>query len=421
MTNQSNFYCHSLHFDELGTYQRLEVQGINDMVARESITDLIVLSHGWNNDEIEAGKMYDNLGAKMQDAWENTTQNHTRRFGIVQIYWPSKQYNRSENKKTGVAASSGSTGQAIELFSQLDSLFTSEEEKKTLQEARTRIEDLEYSSSDKMHFLRCIQKLHKDTNIDPFDELLVHFEPEKAGALFNLLEDIEADEFRTEYGVALSTDPIMKKIRHFVNLLTYYGMRERAHLIGTTGLNTVLYQLTQLHKNIKLHLVGHSFGALLVTSSVMGVNDQTKLEVDSLTLLQAAFSHFSFTNQYLNGRDGLFRPVLKLVKGPILISYSDKDSAVRYMYVIASALGGQVGLNVYSEFFGGLGSNGAKGLSDGEFSSEFSLLPWVTKYDFKSKKLYNLKASSLIENHSDICRIEVAGAIVSAIAAKMDS
>ena len=80
----------------------------------------------------------------------------------------------------------------------------------------------------------------------------------------------------------------------------------------------------------RLHLVGHSFGAKLVTSMVLG-----GARPASLTLLLAAFSAFAFAPAVPGfRRPGFYYPVVaeRRVDGPIVVLRSDHDMALGIFY-----------------------------------------------------------------------------------------
>ena len=58
---------------------------------------------------------------------------------------------------------------------------------------------------------------------------------------------------------------IKSGVLNLLNLTTYYEMKERAGVIGSTGVNQVLRSIRAQNPKIKLHLIGHSFGGRLVT------------------------------------------------------------------------------------------------------------------------------------------------------------
>jgi hypothetical protein len=80
----------------------------------------------------------------------------------------------------------------------------------------------------------------------------------------------------------------------------------------------------------RLHLIGHSFGATLVTSMALG-----GVRPASLTLLLAAFSAFAFAPSITGfRRPGFYYPVLaeRRVDGPIVVLRSDHDAALGAFY-----------------------------------------------------------------------------------------
>jgi hypothetical protein len=203
---------------------------------------------------------------------------------------------------------------------------------------------------------------------------------------------------------------------NLLNYTTYYQMKERAGNVGRDGLHAVL-KLVQSQAPLKMHLVGHSFGGRVVTAAAAGADGPRDLTVSTLTLLQAAFSHYGFSDNYDGTQAGFFRRVLtnKAVTGPILISHSVKDSAVGTMYPLASMLARQVGraLGDATDKYGGMGRNGAQKTPE---ASAGPLLSVGGKYKFAPGKIFNLNGDAVIQDHSDISHAEVAYALLQAIA-----
>ena len=169
------------------------------------------------------------------------------------------------------------------------------------------------------------------------------------------------------------------------NLLTYYTMKDRAGIVGRTGAVGTVRALRTCRTPAagpRVHLVGHSFGGRLVTSAANALNGNsgTPAEcVDSMTLLEAAYSHNGLaTNWDGNGTDGAFRSVITQVKvkGPIIISHSSHDFPVGTAYPVASRLRGQAGealIGGPNDIYGGMGANGAQHTP--EITLDFPLAP----------------------------------------------
>jgi hypothetical protein len=170
---------------------------------------------------------------------------------------------------------------------------------------------------------------------------------------------------------------------------------------------------------LRLHLIGHSFGCRLVTAATAGPANAPPLPVDSLTLLQAAFSHFGFAQAYDGTHDGYFRRVVTdpaRVRGPIVITFTAKDKAVGLAYPIASRIARQIAaaMGDANDPYGGLGRNGAQKTPGAE---TVTLGKVGTAYAFAMRGIYNLDSNAVIGGHSDLAHPEVAYAIVSAVAA----
>src|SRR6476646_9882583 len=144
------------------------------------------------------------------------------------------------------------------------------------------------------------------------------------------------------------------KARALMNLTTYYTMKARAGLIGQAS---VAPMLEKMPSTTRLHLIGHSFGARLVTSAANTLPDADR--VRSISLLQGAFSHYSFSGAWSPGKAGFYRAVVSpgRVSGPMVVTHARDDNAVGIAYAMASSLANQVASDVGGpdSLYGGLG------------------------------------------------------------------
>ena len=113
-------------------------------------------------------------------------------------------------------------------------------------------------------------------------------------------------------------------------------MKRRAGQVGERlGRERLAPMFTSLGDRApRLHLIGHSFGAKLVASAVLG-----GLRPASLVLLQAAFSAFAFAEEVPSmKRPGFYHRMLaeRLVTGPIVALRSDHDRALGTLYPAAT-------------------------------------------------------------------------------------
>ncbi len=113
--------------------------------------------------------------------------------------------------------------------------------------------------------------------------------------------------------------------------LSFWVMKRRAGEVGERfGRERLAPLWHSLSRAPRLHLVGHSFGAKLVTSIVLG-----GIKPESLTLLLAAFSAFAFAPEIPSfDRPGFYHRVLaeRRVEGSIVVLRSDHDTALGTFY-----------------------------------------------------------------------------------------
>jgi pimeloyl-ACP methyl ester carboxylesterase len=237
---------------------------------------------------------------------------------------------------------------------------------------------------------------------------LLPAQPDDEGARELLAMD-GADLLGSVEGGAARVGGRIAQIRHtiemLINLSTYHLMKGRAGVVGRTGLARTLDQIQDDFPGIRIHLIGHSFGCRTITAAAAAV----RTPVASMTLLQAAFSHNSFSP------DGGFRSVVTDAKceGPIVITHSVKDEAVGLCYPIASRILRQSASSFggANDRYGALGRNGARHTPE---ASDGDLLPEGASYTFAPGRIYNLQADDIIQAHSDIVKPETAWALLSA-------
>jgi hypothetical protein len=363
-----------------------------------------------------------------------------RRFLILGVLWPSKKWAERSLIAGGAAGLSGSPEDedVIARIDDLKGVFDAGDADDRLEEAKALVPDLEDDPAARDAFVDLVrgvipagaaadtddfaESLLSDPGRRILDALEAPVEPEidedAGGAAGGVGEDFDGDADADEGGAAglFSLSGIKAGAERLLNLTTYYQMKERAGLVGASGLNPCLRKLGE--RGARFHLVGHSFGGRVVTAATMGDPAQPAVKPTTVTLLQAAFSHYGFAKGYRGGdQDGFFRAVVtgQMTGGPILITHSKRDRAVGYAYPLASRLGGQnaSGLGDENDRFGGIGRNGAR---DTPEAQKGALEEVGGTYAFDADKLYNLNADAIIADHSDIRRPEVAYAILTSVA-----
>jgi hypothetical protein len=421
---------------EGSVFDAAEVAALSAMIRDASVTDLLVISHGWNNDMADARTLYQKFLACVRAVLDaKAVQNlGARTLGVFAVLWPSKKFADDELIPSGAAAagSAVSMGFVQDQFGRFDAALASPDKAATLQHARALIPALQNSPKAQEEFANAIRSVLSDSSKSPDDASSDFFAANGRDLMDRLSKPtmLAPAPAATGGAASISTGPgggaasigqtfsgVLAAASNLLNYSTYYLMKDRAGVVGRTGVDDVIAGLKTSAPAIRLHLIGHSFGGRLVTCAADGAGRPAPVVVDTMTLLQAAFSHNGFASKYDGANDGAFRSVLvqHKVKGPILVTHSNKDRAVGIAYPLASRIAGQAAaaLGDENDKYGGIGRNGAQHTPERVVGT---LLAVGQPYTFDAGKIYNLNSDLIINEHSDICHNEVAYALLTAVA-----
>jgi hypothetical protein len=410
------------------------VDALTKPTGKQVVTDLLVISHGWNDDIPEAEQLYTTIGDRISAVLPKQAAAcvtvRGRRVVVCGILWPSKKFD-DKSLIPGGAASMGDTGvaDAAAAVDLLAAFLDTPDSKKALARAKSLVPSLANSLDARDEFVRIVRAFmpHGANEEEPVitDDFFTLGGDE---LLRRLSRSAPAGHSASDTGGAAGLgDWIGKAIdgaRSLANLVTFYQMKNRAGDIGQGGAHDVLKRIRDQRpadgpQTLRIHLAGHSFGARLVTAAVAGAAGSTPLPVNSLTLLQAAFSHYAFAVSYDGMHDGFYRRVETdpvRVRGVTAITFTAKDKAVGLAYPLASRIARQIAaaLGDANDPYGGLGRNGAQKTPGAQV---VVLQPVSGTYSFATRGIYNLDSNAIIGGHSDLGHDEVAFALISAMAA----
>jgi hypothetical protein len=402
-----------------------------DLFAQAGITDLFIISHGWNNNMDEARSLYKDFFTGVRALLDqNAVPGLDRKFGLVGILWPSKKFT-DEELIPGGAASVTPTARISLLSKKIDGLkgvFTVPNADTILQQAKDLLPELETTPEARAQFGQLVRSLMANMAGDSEDASKLFAKMSGADLMQKLAVVVlpggparpggGAVSMGGAAGGAAMFNPfsgVTAAAANLLNLTTFYQMKERAGMIGRTAVSDLVKAIAGRSPQIKLHIIGHSFGARLVTSLALGRDAAPPQKFATMTLLQAAFSHNGFADKFTT--IGFFRNVVadKRIAGPILATCTANDKAVGLAYPLASLIAGQ---NAQSfggptDPFGGLGRNGAQNTTEAVASE---LQPVGSDINFKAGSIYNLNADKFISGHSDICKPEVFYALLKSVA-----
>ncbi|AMY09207.1 hypothetical protein LuPra_02420 [Luteitalea pratensis] len=409
-------------------------------------TDAIFIAHGFRNDETEARGLYSEF---LRTFRRNMAQASVagalapRRFLVAGIFWPSKAFRESFGDG-GVQSADNDAVQlefAREQLAELRDLARTPEQERQIAEAMRLLPSLEGNEGAQDEFAALVLSIAEQEGavLDPSDgfdriqntpgsTLLAKLQapvilptrrrdPDEGGVL--AIDDGSSFGGEGEgQGLRAVFGSIFGRVGQLLNLTSWYVMKTRSGTVGETGVATCVRQLRGERPGLRVHLVGHSLGGRLMAACAKALAQPPVVHVHSLTLLQAAFSHFGLSADNREGTRGFFRDVIEqeVVEGPMVATFSFEDAVVGKAYAIASRLAGD---NVQAvgdrhDPFGGIGRNGAQNLTE---STEGPLQAVGSAYAFSPRVVHCLDGSGgLITSHGDVENENVTWAFASAVA-----
>lgn len=391
-----------------------------DRVGTLPATDVVFIAHGFRNDVNDATGLYTRF---LQTLRANLSRPELaslrgRRFVIGTIYWPSKPFRETfgddEEHTRGLK---NPAEQMAEIRARLDRMQAQDadaSQRPKLQRAIDLLPRLEHDRQAQDEFVPLVLSLVAHAPADRtegFDQV-----SRKSGS--ELLQRLSEPGANGTRGLDDVLGGIAGAVGQFLNLTTWYLMKDRSGTVGAVGVAGVVRALHAKYPHVRLHLVGHSLGGRLMAACAKSLCTPPKVQPDSLTLLEAAFSHFGFSANNGHSTAGFFRDVItqQIVKGPFLSTFSAQDTVVGKAYSIMSRLAGDNTREIgdASDEFGGIGRNGP--LKTDEVFSEKLQAPGA-KYTFKDAVINSLDGSGgLIKNHGDVTSEAITYAFASALA-----
>ncbi|WP_328399542.1 serine-threonine protein kinase [Nocardia sp. NBC_00403] len=407
-------------------------------------TDLLVFTHGWNNTPSVASRLYEAFYAQLPPLLAAHGL-PDRKILLLGVFWPSSRWSDEPipDFEPAVAVDLGGGGGAAGLGDGLEFPPPAPPNADMQAMIRAAFPDQQRAAVDELLGLLVerpddgaalqrardlIQTIAAATTGDgdgeQADEPPFIAQPDPGAELFSRfatqLEDlgIVTGGAGGAAGFGDTFGRLWHGAQEAARQLTYFQMKHRAGTIGERGLGPLLGRLIARRPALRIDLIGHSFGARVVSYALAGLPANST--VRSVTLLQGAFSHFAFAASLpfdarrsgaLNGKDAR-------VEGPVTACYSEHDSAVGALYPLASLLGREeaAGFDDATYRWGGIGHDGHQ-----PDVAVTALLDVGTRYDFDGARLVNIDAARVVKKgsppsgaHSDIIHPELAWVVASA-------
>jgi hypothetical protein len=436
-----------IQFDADGDINADQERQLHDALNQLGATDLLMFSHGWNNTPTIATQLYEAFFARVKALFELHGRSG-RTVAYLGVYWPSILWSDEPipdfqpGKVVDLGAGTGGAAGGVgppqvfdpppppdpELAAQIREAFPTSVHHQ-VDELLSLITD---RPDDEKHLRRARQLVQQiastagpDGDGEQGNRLPFAAEPDPDTKLF---ADFTAalDELDVETGGgggAAGFGDVVGRLWHgaqeVLRTLTYWQMKNRAGVVGENGLGPLVGRLRQQHPDLSIDLIGHSFGARVVSYALKGA-PAGEPAVRSVTLLQGAFSHFAYaaTLPFDTNRSGALNGQQDKASGPVTACYSRFDSAVGVMYPLASLLKGEDAAAADEPLYrwGGIGHDGhQKGVP------ELALQQPGSHYDFAGNKLVNIDAQRVVREgrppsgaHSDIIHDELAWVVLDA-------
>jgi len=386
------------------------------------VTDVFVMSHGWKGDVPAAIEQYDRWIDAMADCTEDRARARVVRPGftplLVGFHWPSLPFGEDAmgGNAFDTAAGAGEDAFVETWAGRVADTPAARAALRTLFKAA--LDDMEPERLSAT-VVAAYQILDREAGLGAGGPAAA---PEADRAGFDP-QQLYLDSLDNE---ASFGDGLLGGLLAPLRQLSFWKMKKRARICGETGGHRLVTAIRKAgddagRTDLRIHLMGHSFGCIVVSSMLRGTDARPPLRVSSALLVQGAMSLWSFAKQLPTDESatGWFWPVLdrSRIGGPLVVTTSRFDRAVGSLYPLAAGAAGQVAYKtpvIELPTYGALGALGACGegvqaepraLALGDVTSDYKLAPG---------HVYNVNGDAVIRSggglsgaHSDIAHAEI--------------
>jgi hypothetical protein len=451
MEKLADFDFAALEFDGDGTHTNGALAGLLAHVAAHQTTDVILIAHGFRNDEGEARSLYENFLKNFRAHMtrpELAAAIGQRSYAVGGIFWPSKQFSEGAKKKgkdegsvQGLDDERDPAQELRENRAQLERLRDEDvraDQRATVDQALALLDQLEGNPDVQDEFVALLLSLVDEADPDP-NEGLAELKAKPGSELIDRLgapiilptRQDDGDGGVLSVGDVGGGDgdgrplfigglfkSVAGRVGQVLNMTTWYMMKNRSGTVGAVGVAPVVRALKGMANAPRVHLVGHSLGGRCMTACAKALCAAPMVRPDSLTLLEAAFSHYGLSANNGKGTPGFFRDVIErqVVRGPFVSTFSYQDTVVGIAYAMSSRLSGDnvKAIGDKDDQFGGIGRNGTQRTVE---STSMPLAQVGAPYAYTAAVVNNIDGSGGgIKDHSDVTNPRVTYAFAWAVA-----
>ncbi|MET9100276.1 serine-threonine protein kinase [Streptomyces antibioticus] len=423
-----------LTFDADGDVDGAQRDRLLAGVRQRGVRDLVVFAHGWNNDRASATLLY----SRFFEPFPRLAP--TARTGYVGVLWPSMRFADEpipDLPRTAVRVTAAG-GPVLDEGTRHALLETFPGRAVLVEQIARMLEQRPPEEGELAEFGRLVRLLVEVVPpgpqalfaADTVAEGVPQDEPEMfTGATADVCETFAAALRGSRSGgegPGFGPGDPWDGAHELLRQATYYAMKRRAGTVGERGLGPLAGRLAGVAPGVRVHLVGHSFGARLVSFALRGLPRGVR-SVKSVTLLQGAFSHYAFAGRLPHDprAGGVLQGQQNRIDGPLVCCHSRHDSALGTMYPLASRMAGDA-RGAAAEFgvgdllgakWGALGRNGVRAVP----GTRGFLLGEALTGRLPAAGCVNVDASAVVRRggapagaHSDIVHPELARLVLAA-------
>ncbi|MHB1938511.1 MAG: hypothetical protein ACYCOR_18285 [Acidobacteriaceae bacterium] len=363
-------------------------------------SDIFMFSHGWQADIEDAIRQYDawidQMAERSADIASMGSNFHPLWIGV---HWPSKPWGDEEmphgsSTTFGLAPGTPEPATLLELYLERLGLQHSMEARQLLGLIFRRNREHPAAGHLPADVIAAYDRLNVLLGVvsgDPGSS-----SPGNDHVAFDAQAAAQAMTFGgPSFGIS---DIILNPLR----VLSFWTMKDRARIVGENGMHPFVSDLQNALPKGRFHLMGHSFGTIVVSSTIAGQTGRSPVPVQSLVLVQGAVSLWSYADHIPStGGTGFYNGALHtgMVTGPIVSTQSRFDLACRIWYPTAEKLAfanpcflapNQV-VPQYPEY-GAMGTWGIQGIA----GNSIAMRDDSGTYSFNNGQVYNLNADEFI-------------------------
>jgi hypothetical protein len=347
-------------FDKEGHCQSpLTLAALLSAVQSGTYTDVHVFSHGWNNVFKDAVRLYRTFFGNYFGARDERGLNDPANYRpvAVGIIWPSTLLVLPWESTPRIAgAAPGAKDEAAEADrTALDDVANVVRPVDRVRLYQLAERGANLSPAEALDLARVLLPVYQQSSGQPSsapevdcDKVTsVDMTAERLLSLWQTLapsaaDDTRAPRFAPDNGVSASGEDVPRAAgllgwldpRNPIRVASLLLMKDRAGTVGARGVGPELTQKLLSFKKARIHLIGHSFGAKVMLSSLCCAEPAALAA--SVLLLEPAISYLCFAQAIDGvGVNGGYRAALDRVQQPIFSTFSASDVPLRRLFHLA--------------------------------------------------------------------------------------